>query len=201
LLFNNEKGLYCEGLTTPNIPNDKYVHVPDNFDKTYYRKHANILAVAYDVANKSTSKKILHKLFFGEIKDLEVQPFFLHYMFEAIHHVDMDKKYTMKVIKQYLRYVKVKDKGLPEGFFPPTPTYVFDNSHAWAATPFYSFIMASSGLKILEPGMKKIRLKPTYLGVDVNYVIPTQFGNITFEHKKGQEAKIDIPNGIEVIYE
>jgi glycogen debranching enzyme len=69
LLFNKEKGLYCEGLTTPNIPNDKYVHVPDNFDKTYYRKHANILAVAYDVVNKSTSKKILHKLFFGEIKD------------------------------------------------------------------------------------------------------------------------------------
>lgn len=201
LLFDKERGLYIEGLNTPNEPVEHKIYLRENTDKIYYRKHANILAVNYGLLNKSESKKIMHKLFYGEIKDLEVQPYFLHYMLEAIHKIDMDKKYMMKIMKLFTRYIKIKDKGLPEGFYVPHPDYIFDYSHAWTCTPFYSFINASSGLKILEPGMKKIRLKPTYLNVDVKYEIPTPYGNIKFEHKKGEDAKIEAPKEIEIIYE
>ena len=211
LLFDKDKGLYCEGLNTldePTIPisnemrkilDAHWHYAPKNTDKIYFRKHANVLAVDFGLANKKTSRKILREIFYGEIKECEIQPYFLHYLFEAIHKADMDKKYAMKLLKEFLKHVRIKDKGLPEGFYAPTPMYKFDYSHAWACTPYYSFIMASSGLKILEPGMKKISLKPQYLGIDAEYTIPTPYGEMTISIKKGEKPVVIVPKGIEVV--
>ena len=201
-LFNKERGLYIAGLNTPQIRPKFTIFLKDNSDKIYFLKHENILAALYGIAPKKTCKRIIRKIFCEDgFKDLEVQPYFMHYLFEAIHQLDMDKQYFKKLFNMFLKNIKQKDKGLPEGFYRPHPSYVFDYSHAWASTPFYSFINASSGLKILEPGMKTIRIKPVYLGVDVKYVIPTPFGNIEFEHQKGKEANIVVPKNIKVIYE
>ena len=90
-------------------------------------------------------------------------------------------------------------KGLPEGFYPPEPSYNFDYSHAWGGTPLYSLPQAICGLEILEPAYKKIRLKVQDLGLDSYYIeLPTPFGNVAIEKLKGQSANITIPNGIEL---
>lgn len=197
LLFDKERGLYIEGLNTPLQNGFRKVYrgtaVPPGVEgKIYYRKHANVLATAYGLANKKTSKQILSKIF-GELKDLEIQPYFQHYLFEAIHRNGLDNKYAMKVVKEWTRHVKVKDKGLPEGFYKPTPTYIFDFSHAWACSPYYSFIVAASGLEILEPGMRKIRLNMSNLRLkDVTYSIGTPFGFIKINNCKVIEKPIEI---------
>jgi len=199
-LFNKEKGLYCEGLNIPipeqRMPDIVCNGVPEGNGKIYYRKHANILAVAYGIANKSTSKKIIRKLF-GELSECEIQPYFDHYFFKAITKAGLDKKYTMKLIKEWTSRIKPADKGLPEGFYLPQPEYVFDFSHGWACSPYYSFIISASGLEILTPGMKDIKLKPKTLNVKgLKYSISTPYGYITISGDKVTSK----PKEVNIVY-
>ena len=198
-LFDKEKGLYIEGLTTKDEEQPLKRFKPDVTSKIYYRKHANILAAAYGLQSKSNTKKLVDKIFNDPlIKDLPVQPYFDHYLFEAIHNADYDKKYAFKLINEFTNNIKITDKGLPEGFFKPDSGYVFDYSHAWACTPYYSFIVAILGLNILEPGFKKIKIKPFRTELDYSFIVPTKFGNIIVD-KVNSDLRIDIPKGIEVL--
>lgn len=200
-LFDADRCLFTEGMNTPNEKFEFEKDKPENNGKTYFRKHANILAVSTGLVNKSKGRKIINKLFKDDlVKDLPVQPYFLHYFFEAIHEVDLDKRYFKKILKLFTQNIKIKDKGLPEGFYKPSPDYSFDYSHAWACTPYYSFIVATSGLRILEPGMTKIFIKPMKFGKNYNYVIPTPYGDIKVKESNGV-TNIECPKGIEAVKE
>ena len=203
-LFDADRGLYIEGLPTPNPPGLKDPEInkgiPENINKVYYRKHANILAVAYGLANKKTSKSIIHKIF-NELWDLEIQPYFAYYLFEAIHAADLDNKYCMKLVKWWLTFVKIKDKGLPEGVYKPEPAYEFDYSHAWACSPYYGFILGASNIKILEPGMRKISLNLHSFGLkEYSYSIGTPYGFIEITKNLNEEPKVVAPKEIEIVF-
>ena len=111
---------------------------------------------------------------------------------------DLDKKYAFKLLKVFTNNIKIKDKGLPEGFYKPDESYVFDYSHAWACTPYYSFIVATLGLNIIEPGLKKIEVKPIKTKLDFSYVIPTVYGDILI-NKKNDKFDIKKPECIEIM--
>ena len=71
--------------------------------------------------------------------------------------------------------------------------------HGWASgpTPFLSKIIG--GIEILEPGCRKVRIKPNLGGlkwIKVNF--PTPFGNINI-YADGSEVKTDAPKEIEII--
>ncbi len=201
-LFDEKVGLYKEGETTPDNPNykAKYLNkpIPENPTTPYFMKHSNFLALAFSLQDDYTSKFIMEKIF-KELKEKEIQPYFLHYGFEAVHNQGMDRKYAMRILKEWLKNVKEKDKGLPEGFCKPTPDYVFDHSHAWACSPYYSFLIASSGLKILEPGMKKISLQPKDLGVEgLKYSLATPYGFIKFDFTM-ENPVVECPTEIKIV--
>ncbi|MBR5445418.1 MAG: hypothetical protein IKV57_04810, partial [Clostridia bacterium] len=89
--------------------------------------------------------------------------------------------------------------GLAEGFHKPEPTYQFDHSHAWGGTPAYALPLALTGLELLEPGFRKIRMHPSLLGLEhASVEIPTPYGMITVTQKQGEEVKITVPDGITV---
>ena len=68
-------------------------------------------------------------------------------------------------------------------------------------SPLYSVPKALSGLEILEPGFKKIRLSPSLLGLKfADVCIPTPFGEIKIKLERGKEPVYDIPKEIEVIF-
>jgi hypothetical protein len=91
---------------------------------------------------------------------------------------------------------------LVEGFIVPEPTYSFDHSHAWGGTPLYSLPKALLGLEILEPAYRKIRLRPSLLGLKKAHVeIPTPGGMLTGDFEEGQEPVISVPAGVEVVRE
>ena len=97
--------------------------------------------------------------------------------------------------------MKISKKGLPEGFYPPEPTYKFDYSHAWGGTPLYALPKAILGLEILECGLKKIKINPSLLSLSSAHIeVPTKYGLIKIELENGKEIKIDAPSEVEIVY-
>ena len=198
LLYDSEKGLYFDGLNTPTPENMLYKYMPQNVEKRYYMPHSNILCSLYGVCDDETAKRLISKV----VNDTEwgaCQPYFKHFLLEAIFRLGLTDELTIKVVEDWKSPIKDCPRGLVEGFIVPEPTYSFDHSHAWGGTPLYSVPRALMGLDILEPGYKKIALKPSLLGLDSAHVeIPTPFGAIVCDMEKGKEPVVSVPDGIEL---
>ncbi|MBQ3018849.1 MAG: hypothetical protein IJD89_07890, partial [Clostridia bacterium] len=96
--------------------------------------------------------------------------------------------------------LRISNKGLPEGFYPPEPSYRFDYSHAWGGTPLFSLPHALCGVEILEAGYKAIRLNPSLLGLDSARVeIKTPMGEIVIEQINGEAPKLLVPENIKIL--
>ena len=198
LLFDEERRLYFMGLNTPEKADEEWKWMPENTSKRYYLKHANILAAYFGVCNDDLGRELLTKVMDNEIEG-DCQPYFLHYLLEAIYRLGMRENYTLHVISKWKKPVRECSKGLVEGFIPPEPTYAFDHSHAWGGTPLYSLPKALLGLEILSPGMKKIKLSPSLLGLGyAKAELLTPYGKVTCEMNEGKEPIIKYPDGVDI---
>ncbi len=197
-LFDSEKELYFEGLNTPSTVEIGH-WMPQNIDKRYYLKQSNILAAYFDVCEKETAKKILHKIMSDECPG-DYQPYFAHYLLEAIYSNGLRDEYTLKVIERWKKPVEECPKGLVEGFIAPEPTYSFDHSHAWGGTPLWSLPKALTGFEMLKPAFEEISLSPSLLGLEHAKVeLPTPYGNVTVELEEGKAPQITCPKEIRVL--
>ena len=198
-LYDPQRQLFFEGLNTPTPEHLIKTYMPKNVDKRYFRRHANILAAYYGILSKEETIALLERIY-QEDSLGEVQPYFMHYWLEAIRRAGHTGAHTLPLLNQWKASVAECSKGLVEGFWKPEPTYAFDHSHAWAGTPLYALPMALTGLEILEPGYKKIRLRPTLLGLEWATVeIPTPFGIVTVSQTQGQSPKITAPAEIQIV--
>ncbi len=197
-LFDKENGLYFMGLNTPEEASETWKWMPKNTSKRYYLKHANILAAHFGVCDDETAKGLIHKIMADEIEG-DCQPYFLHYLLEAIYRLGLRDEYTIQVLNRWKEPVKECPKGLVEGFIAPEPTYAFDHSHAWGGTPLYSLPKALMGLEITKAGMKEITLSPSLLGLEAGKAeLLTPYGKVICELQKGKEPVIFYPKEIEV---
>ena len=194
-LYDPERDLYFEGLNTPSPEHlVKRYWMPQNIEKRYYRCHSNLLAALFGVYEGDCAALLSRTL---EDASLGVfQPYFAHFVLEAVRRCGLRETYSLRLLEDWKEPIRSCPKGLPEGFHKQND-YGFDRSHAWAGTPRYALPMALSGLEILEPGYKRIRLNPTLLGLARAKVeIPTPYGNIRIEMEEGEEPIITIPDGI-----
>ena len=190
LLYDKEKEMYFEGLNTPSPKEYIGQFMPQNIDKRYYLKHSNILSVYSGLCDGERAKMLIEKVMSDEI-DGDYQPYFAHYLLEAIYKSGLRDKYTLKVIEKWKQPVKDCKKGLAEGFVKPEPTYSFDHSHAWGGTPLYSLPKALTGFEILEPGLEKYTVNPSLLGLDSAHIkIPLKDGILNVKLEKNSEAQI-----------
>lgn len=198
-LYDNDRKLFFEGLNTPTPEELVYFYMPQNVEKRYYRKHANILAAYFGFFDRETCQDLLCRI----IEDDElgpVQVYFAHFLMEAIYRNGLCEKYTRQTLELWKEPVRAFEKGLPEGFYLPDETYTFDYSHGWGGSPAYALPQALSGLEIVEPGYKKIRLAPNLLGFEYADVqIPTPMGMIWLHMKAGEETQIELPEGVTLI--
>ena len=199
LLYDKEKGMFFEGLNTPSPEHMLYQYLPQNVEKRYYLKHSNILAAYVGVCDEETSEKLLRKIMADEIPG-DYQPYFAHFLLEAIYRNGLRDEYTLKVIEKWKAPIVKCEKGLVEGFLPPEPTYSFDHSHAWGGTPLYSLPLALMGLHIVKPGLKELELNPSLLGLsEARVELPTPYGDVVLEMKTGEKVKVTHPEEV-VVY-
>jgi len=197
-LFDAEKGIYFEGLNTPTPQELIGTYMPQNVPKRYYLKHANILAAYFGLCDDRTARQLIKKIMADEIEG-DYQPYFTHYLLEAVYRLGLREEYTLKIIERWKKPVLACSKGLVEGFVTPEPTYRFDHSHAWGGTPLYSLPKALMGLEILEAGMKTIRLSPSLLGLEhATAELLTPYGKVICEQRNNQKPNITYPKEITV---
>lgn len=195
-LYDKDRKLFFEGLNTPTPEALLGEWMPKNIQKRYYRRHANILAAYFGFFPKEDCAALLHRILADESLGV-VQPYFCHYLLEAVYRSGLRDTYTLQILDQWKAPVRECPKGLAEGFYKPEETYSFDHSHAWGGTPAYSLPMALSGLQILEPGYRRTRLNPSLLGLEhANVQIPTPYGMIELRLKAGKSPEITVPDGI-----
>ena len=200
ILYDNEKKMYFEGLNTPTPEHLLDTYMPQNTDKRYYLKHSNILSVYFGVC-KDNPVELIEKIINNECEG-DIQPYFCHYLLEAIFAVGLRDKYTLSVLDAWKKPIKECPKGLVEGFVAPEPTYPFDHSHAWGGTPLYSLPKAILGLEIIEPGYKKVKLSPSLLGLKSAHVeIPTKYGDIVCDIDETGNVSIIAPKEINISIE
>ncbi len=198
-LFDLEKGCYFEGLNIPNKPEHRNGWLPDNTQKQYYLKHSNILACYFGICDDETGKNLIHRIMTEEIEG-DCQPYFLHYLLEAVYRLGLREKYTLQICNRWKESVQQCSKGLVEGFVPPEPGYHFDHSHAWGGTPLYSLPKAMMGLEIKKAGMQEISLAPSLLGLQYGKAeLLTPYGKVTCELKEGADPCITHPQNVKVI--
>lgn len=192
-LFDKKKGLYIGGLNTPdNVPNGQWL--PENTYNIFYLKQANTLAVLYGIAPEENRKSIL-KYVLTDLKKEEMQPYFYHFLLEALLKENMFEKNGLDLIRRYESLIQKCDKGLCEAWemFPS------DCSHAWGGTPAYILKKALSGFEMVEAGYKKIKLSPRLYGLNsASLEIPTPYGSIKIKMSRGKK-QITAPDEIEVI--
>lgn len=199
LLFDSEKVCYFEGLNTLTNTELLGEWMPQNVSKRYYLKHSNVLAAYFGICDDNTARTLVHKIMADEI-DNDCQPYFLHYLLEAVYRLGLREEYTLKIINRWKKPVLECTKGLVEGFIAPEPTYSFDHSHAWGGTPLYSLPKALMGLNILSAGMKEIELSPSLLGLKyAKTELLTPHGKIICQTKEGEKPCIQCPDNIKVI--
>ena len=193
-LFDEECGLYVGGLNTPNqVPENTWL--PENTSVVYHLKQANVLAVLFGIAPKEKRKGILEHVV-RDLTKLEMQPYFYHFLLNALYNEGMFGEYGLGLIRRYESLIEKCDKGLSEAW----ENMNCDYSHAWGATPAYTLKRALSGIEILEPSYKKIRLAPELFDLDfADFEITTPFGKIEISMKKGEKPTVIAPAEITIL--
>ena len=188
-LWDNKRQLYFDGLNTPDIENR---WKPKNTEIRYFSQHANVLFALYGLADEDRSLKIMKKVVTDETL-IKPQPYFMHYVLEAIYKVGLYDEYGLLLIRKWKVMTDECDKGMREGW----GEFNGDYSHAWGTTPTYQLPSKILGLKMIEPGYKKISLDINLFGLDyADIIVPTPYGDIIAKLKKDQPNDIQIPEGI-----
>lgn len=198
-LFDKEASAYCEGLNTETAERLIGGWMPRNTGKRYIRKHANILAACFGVCDDETGRDLIDRIMHEEIEG-DCQPYFQHFLLEAVYRLGLREKYTIEIVKRWVPSVQECPKGLAEGFYKPEPGYRFDHSHAWGGAPLYALPKAIMGAEILSPGMTKIRLRPSSLGLDAAHAdLLTPYGPVVCDVRKGEAPVVKHPPEVQVI--
>ena len=199
-LFDREAGAYCEGLNTETPESLLGGWMPRNVGRRYIRKHANILAACFGVCDAETGRGLIGRIMREEIEG-DCQPYFQHFLLEAVYRLGLREAYTLKIVRRWIPSVHECPKGLAEGFYKPEPGYRFDHSHAWGGAPLYALPKAIMGAEILSPGMTKIRLSPSSLGLDAAHAeLMTPWGPVVCDVKKNTPPIVTHPREVDIIF-
>ena len=193
-LFDEAAGLWIDGLDTPDPGSPPWR--PANPRGLRRRgAHANILAALFGLSEGDEARAILRRALSGELGP--IQPWFAHWALEAAAKLGLFGELGMPLLRKWIPSVEECDKGLAEGWHEPEPGYAFDHSHAWGGTPAWQLPVRLLGLRILEPGFRRIELAPNLCGLDrADIVLPTPFGLLRAKLRAGREPEIELPPGI-----
>ncbi len=190
--YDAEKELYFDGR---NFKDEVIEWRPCEEKKRYYSVHSNTLAVLFGLCDKEKSVCILEKVL-NDKTLIQANPYFYHFIIDAVYNNGLFSKYGLTLINKWTDLVNECDKGLKEVW----DGFDCDYSHAWGGTPAYQLPARFLGFEILEPGMKKIKLKPDCFGIEyAKITMPTPYGKIVAEIQKDNKYNLTVPEKITVV--
>ncbi|MGA2498632.1 MAG: alpha-L-rhamnosidase C-terminal domain-containing protein [Tepidisphaeraceae bacterium] len=167
-LWVADKGLYRDGkpFQTSVKP---YNWLPADKNIETFSPHVNLLAVLYDLAPKDQQAAIVEKVLAE--KPLNTQPWFMHWVFQAIDHAGLFDKYGTS---QMRRWNIIKDTQSFKEMWKGG-----DLSHGWCSTPLVQMSARVLGVTPTAPGFKTIAIRPTLC--DLTWAkggVPTPHGDV-----------------------
>jgi hypothetical protein len=130
----------------------------------------NALAVLYDLAPASRQKAIMDRVF--STAPLNVQPYFMHFVFAAEDHAGVFDRYAWTQMQRW--HLNAESKTFNENWFGG------DWSHAWGGTPLIQMSERILGVTPAAPGYAKIAIRPELCGLQfAKGVVPTQMGDVS----------------------
>lgn len=189
--YDESRGLYFAGLGGKRR-NEENEWLPENVGKKYYLRQVNALAVLFEICDTSVAKKLAERVVADKTLG-DVQPYFMHYIFDVAYKYGLFEKYGMDMILRWKPLVEECPKGLAEGW----GEFKGDHSHAWGGTPAYQLPRAFLGLEMVGAGFSEIRLSPKLFGTAfADISVPTPYGDIKCKLARGKAPVIDVPDGI-----
>lgn len=191
-LWVPEKGLYRDGkaFQTATKPNQ---WLPADRDIETFSTQGNTFAVACGLVPADRAKVVMDNLL--SRTDLRCQPYFMHFVFQALAASGEFDKYAVKQIE---RWQIVPDT---QSFLEMWDTG--DLSHAWIGTPMVQMSGMILGITPIEPGFKRFQIAPHPCGLEwAKGTVPTPIGNIDVSWKKMSnkfEITFRVPKGSNAI--
>ena len=187
-LWSEGKSFYRDGKPfQTSVPPGQWL--PADKEIETFTSHVNILAVLYDIAPKETRSAILERAM--AIEAFTCQPYFMHFVFEAMAHAGLFQKLALNQMKRWK--IVEETQSLREMWT------VGDLSHGWGATPLRQLSRHVLGVSLLEPGGKRIAISPKPCGLThAKGVVPLPMGDVKVEWfvvNDGMNLKIEIPKG------
>lgn len=159
-LWDARKQLYKDGIAfktkTPN-----HFWRPGDKDIVTYSPHFNSLCVLYDIAPINEQIKIID--YVVDQKEIEIQPYFLFFVFDAVNHVGLFDKYGFMLLDKWQYGYDKETMTLVENWSERTSFgYIGDYSHAWGGSPLSVLSSTVLGLKPIPFMPKTIVFKPLF---------------------------------------
>jgi hypothetical protein len=189
-LWVPEKGLYRDGkpFVTHVKPHD---WLPADKEIETFSPHVNLLAVLYDLAPASRHPGIVEKLMAQG--PLNVQPWFMHLVFQAIDHAGLFDKYGVAQMRRW--------QVVPETQSFHEMWNGGDLSHGWCSTPLVQLSSRVLGVAPASPGFKTVVIRPQACGLAwAKGKVPTPYGDVRVSWRVvGGRLQVDVtlPPGTE----
>ena len=189
-LWVADKGLYRDGkpFQTSVKP---YKWLPADRDIETFSPHVNLLAVLYDLAPKEQQPAIVEKVLAE--KPLNTQPWFMHWVFQAIDHAGLFDRHATPQIRRWQIVPETQSfKEMWNGG---------DLSHGWCSTPLVQMSQRILGVEPTAPGFKTMTIRPH--ACDLTWAkgtVPTPHGDVAVSWKWADDKlalDVTIPVGTE----
>jgi hypothetical protein len=152
LLWDPHRGLYRDGL--PGITRvQPYKWLPADPKEPSFTAHTNVMVVACGIAESASARAVIERVIDDDSLPT-MQPYFLHYFFEALARTGLFERYALGYVRSWRRLLDEHPGSLKEKWESG------DYSHAWSATPTYQLSARVLGVTPAAPGFSEFHVRP-----------------------------------------
>lgn len=174
--WSEKEGLYTDGVTIKSLS-----------------RHVNTYAILFNVADEAKTQRIAKRLF-DDPALRSMTFYFAHYLHQAADRLGQPQR----IINDLSRWTPMLDKGTSTWWETPGDTR--SDCHAWSSTPTYTFMRLILGVRIKEPGFKRVEIRPYTANLKwAKGAVPTPHGDILVDWKNEGSftLTVTIPAGVE----
>ena len=188
-LWNPQRGLYRDGKPfQSSVPPSQWL--PADTDIESFSPHVNTLAVLYDLAPAAAQRGIIEKVMAET--PLNVQPYFMHFVFGALAHASLFDKYGVQAMRRW--------SINPESGTASEMWGTGDFSHGWTGSPLIQMSSRILGVTPAAAGFKTVAIRPLLSGLEwARGVAPTPHGRVEVSWKlTGSDIsmRVSLPEGV-----